>query len=130
LSVGNLIDHLTQTEVAGCEKRAGERGQYLTCRHKKKENNQSVLVAGHCVSQLSITVTNTGDKQLIKKKGLFWLTVSEVLVHGHLAPLLLGLYKPIHHGRRKPIHGGKIERGRKGRGQGQIIPFKSMPSLT
>jgi hypothetical protein len=45
-----------------------------------------------CVSQLSHTVTNMCNKQLIKQNGLFWLTVWEVSVYGQLAPLFSGLW--------------------------------------
>lgn len=43
---------------------------------------------GWCGSQLSCTITNTQDNQLIKGKGLFWFTFLEILVHDQLAPLL------------------------------------------
>jgi hypothetical protein len=36
-------------------------------------------------------VRNTWEKPFKKRKDLFWLLVSEVTVHGQLAPLLLGL---------------------------------------
>jgi hypothetical protein len=35
-----------------------------------------------CFSQLSVIVTYTWGNQLIWKKGLFWLLVSEVSIHG------------------------------------------------
>jgi hypothetical protein len=36
-----------------------------------------------CVGQLPIPVTNARDKQLIRRKGLVWLTVSEGSTHKH-----------------------------------------------
>jgi hypothetical protein len=51
------------------------------------------LVPIFCVSQLSITVTNACDNQLIKRKDLFWLIVLEVFVHDWLVQLLLGYDK-------------------------------------
>lgn len=33
---------------------------------------------------VSVAVVNAGNDQLIKRKGLFWLTVLEVSVHGRL----------------------------------------------
>jgi hypothetical protein len=42
-----------------------------------------------CISQLFTAVTKYYDKQL-KGRNLFWLTVSEVSVHGHLAAMFLG----------------------------------------
>jgi hypothetical protein len=51
------------------------------------------LVLRKCLFFFSInkpsTVRNTLDNQLDKGKGLFWLMISEVSVHGYLA-LLLG----------------------------------------
>jgi hypothetical protein len=50
-----------------------------------------------CVRQLSVTVTtNTQDSQFIKRKGLFWKTVLEVLVHVQVNSLLLGLRQGHH----------------------------------
>jgi hypothetical protein len=43
---------------------------------------------GGCVCQLPVIVTNTLDNQLMKRKGLSWLTVSEVSVHGCLTSCL------------------------------------------
>jgi hypothetical protein len=45
-----------------------------------------------CVSQLSLAVINAWDNQIIKRKGLFCLTVLEVSVHSWLILLLLGLW--------------------------------------
>jgi hypothetical protein len=42
------------------------------------------------VSQLSATITKY-LRQLIKRKGLFWLTVLEVPVHDQFGSLALGL---------------------------------------
>jgi hypothetical protein len=39
------------------------------------------MLLPRCVNQLSVTLTNTCDNQLIKRKGLFWPTVLEVSVH-------------------------------------------------
>jgi hypothetical protein len=44
-----------------------------------------------CVSQLSVTVTNTQDNQVTKKKGLCWVTVVEVSRDG-VALLVWGLW--------------------------------------
>jgi hypothetical protein len=46
----------------------------------------------HCIRQLSVTIRNALVDQLIKKKDLLWLTISEILVHGWLALLLSGLW--------------------------------------
>jgi hypothetical protein len=44
------------------------------------------------VNQLSVAWDKIPEKtQLIRRKDLFWLTISEVLVHGHLALLALDL---------------------------------------
>lgn len=45
------------------------------------------------VNQLSVTVTNTWDNQLIKWKDLFWFVTLEVSVLGQLALLLLSLWQ-------------------------------------
>lgn len=44
------------------------------------------------VSQLSMTVTNTSERGITKRKGLFWLMDSEVSVCGQLAPLFWKLF--------------------------------------
>jgi hypothetical protein len=46
----------------------------------------------HFVRQLSVTITNAQDNQLIKREGLFWVMVSEVPGHHPLAMVLLGLW--------------------------------------
>jgi hypothetical protein len=50
-----------------------------------------------CVSNLSVTVTNTWDNQHVRRKVLFWFTVSEVSVHGPLALLLWACGGSVHH---------------------------------
>jgi hypothetical protein len=50
---------------------------------------------GQYVNKLSVAIISTPNKQLISRKGLFWLMVS---VSGSLAPLLLGHAKAILHG--------------------------------
>jgi hypothetical protein len=51
-------------------------------------NNGTILLELLCVNQLSITITNIWENQLINREGLLWLTVLEVLVHNWLALLL------------------------------------------
>jgi hypothetical protein len=46
-------------------------------------NRNSVFIK-QCASQLSIRITNTYDRQLKRKKGLFRLSILEVLVHNQL----------------------------------------------
>jgi hypothetical protein len=79
---------------------------HFACTEKPiPETHQSIYLSTHnlytfpllfflhiiCISHLSITITNTWGISFIKKKGLFWFMVSEVLVHDQLASLLLGL---------------------------------------
>jgi hypothetical protein len=49
---------------------------------------ECVYVEFLITSLFSSNVTNTRDNKLIKKKGLFWLLVLEVLVHNWSVPLL------------------------------------------
>jgi hypothetical protein len=59
------------------------------------------------VSQFSITVTSTWDKQFIGREGLFWFTVLEVSVHGQLTCCFLACREAAHHDRgtwQKKLH--------------------------
>jgi hypothetical protein len=76
------------------------------------------------VSQFCITVTNTRDNQLIKRKGLFLPLVSEVSVQDWLA-IALGLWYHImartHPEQNHSSHGQAVgkKKGVGGRGTGQ-----------
>jgi hypothetical protein len=71
------------------------------------------------------------ENQLIRRKGLFWITISEVSVHGHLVPLPLSLWQHSHHGGSMCLpRGGEGRKREVGRGWGPNIPFKGMPPMT
>jgi hypothetical protein len=54
---------------------------------------QGVLSLSQCVSWLSAPITNNWENQLIKREGLFCLTVLEVQVLDPFALLLLGSWR-------------------------------------
>lgn len=69
------------------------------------------------------------------KEDLFWLTVSEVLVHGHLAPLPLGHWHSSSSRFKYRVEQscssrGRWEAGRERKVQGPNIPFQGMSPVT
>jgi hypothetical protein len=75
---------------------------------------------------------NTRDKSTKRRKGLLWLTVSGVSVQGHLALLLLDLWRGSmswwkHEAWESCSPHGSLEAERKEGSQTPNIPFKDMP---
>lgn len=75
-------------------------------------------------------------KSTWKRKDLFWITVSEVSVDAHVAPLLQTCGEAEHHGKggmveqRRSPQGGRKQREEEGRDWGQDIAFQEMPPKT
>lgn len=84
-----------------------------------------------CVSQRSLTITNTRDDQLIKTKGLLCITVSEGPVHALFAPVLLACGEAAHLWQNRTVHLMAREgKGEKGRSWGPIIFINGAAAMT
>lgn len=85
---------------------------------------------GHCARQLSIT-----DKSTYRRKGLVWLMVSDVLVHGQLTHYLWICGGTVHLGRntrlRRPTYLVVAQKQReKQEGLRLPYPLKTTPPMT
>jgi hypothetical protein len=77
----------------------------------------NIVVNWHCDSQISITVTNTKDNQLIKRKGLSLATVLEVQ---SMIPAALNLWQHTMagvHSRAKPFSSWLGSKRKEGNGK-------------
>ena len=78
----------------------------------------------------AVTITNAWDNQFIKRRGFFWLTVCELLIHDWLVLMLWACCEALWwkwHST-KPGTRGKVKRGR--RDSGPTVPFEHMLSVT